>query len=121
MDDLDSKLESILGNPQIMEQIINIAGQVGGNANAPSQDSKQTEQTASAPAPIIDSGGLRNLSNLLGNTSIDKNQQALIRALSPYVGAQKTGKLERAMQAAKMAQMASGFLTQRQFGRMGGG
>lgn len=119
MDDLDSKLESILGNPQIMEQIMNIAGQVGGNSDTTGQDNNQTEQTA--PAPIIDSGSLRNLSNLLGNTSIDKNQQALIRALSPYVGAQKTGKLERAMQAAKIAQMASGFLAQRQFGRMGGG
>lgn len=117
MDDLDSKLESILGNPQIMEQIMNIAGQVGGNSEVSPHDSKQPEQ----PAPIVDSGSLRNLSNLLGNTSIDKNQQALIRALAPYVGAQKTGKLERAMQAAKMAQMASGFLAQRQFGRMGGG
>lgn len=117
MDDFDSKLESILGNPQIMEQVMNLANQIG-NSDEQNSQKTQTEQTA---APIMETGNLRGLSNLLGSASIDKNQQALIRALSPYVGNQKAGKLERAMQAAKFAQMASGFFARSQFKQMGGG
>lgn len=117
MDDFDSKLESILGNPQIMEQVMRIANQLG-NSDESAQDNPVP---SNSPAPIPDAVNLRGLSNLLGSASIDKNQQALIRALSPYVGTQKAGKLERAMQAAKFAQMASGFFARGQFRQMGGG
>jgi len=42
--------------------------------------------------------------------SIDKNQQALLRALSPYLSRQRIKKLENAMRAAKMAGFAASAL-----------
>lgn len=117
MDDFDSKLESILGNPKIMEQVMSLANQLGNtDGNIPENPNPSDSQ-----AQHSDSVNLRGLSNLLGSASIDKNQQALVHALSPYVGTQKAGKLERAMQAAKFAQMASGFFSRSQFRQMGGG
>ena len=41
---------------------------------------------------------------------IDKDQRALLKALSPYVSREKTAKLERAMRAAKLAQQATGLM-----------
>ena len=53
---------------------------------------------------------LQKLSGLAGQTGIDSDQQALLHALSPYIGNAKMTKLEKAMRAAKMARVASGFL-----------
>ena len=55
---------------------------------------------------------LGKLSTLAGNAAVDGNQQALLRALNPYLSNKKVDKLERAMRAAKIARMASGFLGQ---------
>ena len=60
--------------------------------------------------PGIDPGMLQKISGLAGQTGIDKNQQALLCALSPYISQGKVTKLEKAMRAAKMARLASGFL-----------
>ena len=46
----------------------------------------------------------------MGQSGIDSNQKTLLRALSPYLSAYRMQKLERAMQAAKLAGAASGFL-----------
>ena len=50
---------------------------------------------------------LSRMASLMQRGSIDKNQQALLRALRPYLSRQKLEKLERAMHAAKMAGIAS--------------
>lgn len=105
MDDMDQKLESILGNPDIMQQIMKLASQVNsGEPNATVQAAAKQEMPEK---PIMDANALRNISNLLSQTGIDRNQQALLNAMLPYIGKQKMQKLEKAMQAAKMAQLAS--------------
>lgn len=101
MDELESKLGSILGNPEMMEKIMSFAQNIG-----------QTEpkREASPPQPEIDLSMIQKLSSLAGQSNIDKNQRTLLNALRPYVNAVRLGKLERAMRAAKMASMA-GILT----------
>lgn len=109
MDDLDNKLNTILGNPEIMKQIMELAGQIGGAAEMPDTTKSQPNESSGA-GPIMDSNALRNISALLTKTGTDKNQQALLSAMRPYIGELKMQKLEKAMQAAKMAQLASFYL-----------
>ena len=104
MEDLESKIGSIMENPQLMQQIMSLAQSMG-----------QPEQPAEAPPQQESMGGLdlqtlQKLSSLAGQSGIDKNQRNLLNALGPYLSAHRINKLERAMRAAKMARLASGFL-----------
>lgn len=105
MSELEDKLGAILGNPQMMQQIMSMAQSMGGNAPA---EQKQEQGTAS-PANF-DPGMLKSIAGLAGNGNIDKNQQTLLRALGPYLSRDRIQKLEKAMRAAKMARAASAFL-----------
>ena len=60
--------------------------------------------------PDMDISMLQKLSGFARQSGIDKNQQALLHALCPYISQNKVTKLEKAMRAAKMARLASGFL-----------
>lgn len=103
MDNMESQLNAILGNPQMMEQIMSIA---------------QNFQTEPAPAPVspgeagpeIDFAMVQKLTSLIGKTGIDNHQKALLSALGPYLNSQRIRKLEKAMRAAKLAGIASTFL-----------
>lgn len=106
MEELDKQLNDILGNPNLMQQIMNLANQM--NTAAPAAPSADTAETP-PPAPMIDSNAIRSISNILSHAGTDKNQQALLNALRPYVSRDKITKLEKAMQAAKMAQLASHY------------
>ena len=103
MENMESQLNAILGNPQMMEQIMSIA------------QNFQTEPTQSqAPpvdtAPEIDFAMVQKLTSLIGKTGIDSHQKALLSALGPYLNGQRIRKLEKAMRAARLAGMASTFL-----------
>ncbi len=104
MDDLESKLGSVLNNPEMMGQIMALAQKLN-----PSEASAKQEPVS---AGDIDLSMVQKLSGLAKQSGIDKNQQSLLRALSPYLSRQRIQKLERAMRAAKMASMA-GLLTGR--------
>ena len=102
MDNLDSGLQSILGNPQMMEQIMSIA---------------QKFQSESAPpppqaegVPELDLATIQKISSIVGKTGIDNQQKALLQALRPYLSGHRIQKLEKAMRAAKLAGMATTFL-----------
>lgn len=107
---LEEKLGAILSDPNMMQKIQAIAQSLGqtqqpqATAKTPSQDS------SSAKAPDFDFSALQQLGTLAGQTGIDQNQQTLLSALSPYLSRSRVQKLEKAMQAAKMARLASSFL-----------
>ncbi len=98
--DLESRLETILSDPDMMQKLQAMAQTLG---QSPSGN------PPSAPAGL-EPGMLQKLGSLAGQSCIDKNQQALLSAISPYLSSMKVQKLEKAMRAAKMARMASGFL-----------
>lgn len=107
MDDMEQKLGAVLSNPQLMQQIMAMAQSL--NQSPP--PAPQPEPKQEAPnLPQIDLGMMQKLSGLANQSSIDQNQQALLRALSPYLSRDRVSKLERAMRAAKMAKLASAFL-----------
>ena len=105
MEDLEQKLGAVLNNPQLMQQIMSMAQAIG--SQAPPQEQKHPEQPQ---LPAIDPGMMSKLAGLSKQGSIDRNQQALLKALDPYLTKDRIGRLERAMRAAKMAKLAGSFL-----------
>ena len=58
----------------------------------------------------LDINMLQKVARIAQKSSIDKNQQALHKALSPYLTKARIEKLERAMRAAKIAGLATTVL-----------
>lgn len=104
MSELEEKLGALLANPQLMQQISSLVQAMG--QPSPSPPPSTPPQQPSEP----DLSQLQGLASLLQSNRIDTNQQALLRALSPYLSPWRVGKLERAMRASKMAGLASMFL-----------
>ena len=113
-DDLENKLGAILGNPEMMAKISQLAQSMGQSTSKQDAPSAQPETT---PFPEIDLSMLQKLSGLAGQSGIDKNQRSLLSALRPYVSQVRISKLERAMRAAKMASMAGIFQNKNPSGR----
>ena len=105
MDDFESKLGSILNNPEMMGRIMEMAQSFGGQSTQPEPPPAQESSF-----PELDFATMQKISRLLGNTGVDNEQKALLAALAPYVSGNRIGKLERAMRAAKLAGMATSFL-----------
>ncbi|MDO5154128.1 MAG: hypothetical protein Q4D50_12340 [Eubacteriales bacterium] len=109
MSEMEEKLGAILNNPQMMQQIMSMA-----QAMSASQPPKEEPPKPSPPPqpslPDIDPNMLRSLAGMVRQGGVDRNQQALLKALSPYLSQNRVNKLERAMRAAKMAGLASTFL-----------
>ena len=104
MSELEEKLGAMLSNPQLMQQISSLVQAMG--QPSPSPPPPTPPQQPSEP----DFSQLQGLASFLQSNRIDTNQQALLRALSPYLSPWRVGKLERAMRASKMAGLASMFL-----------
>ena len=106
---LEEQLNAVLNNPQMMQQIMSMAQNFAPPAESPPQPA--------ANFPSIDPGMLQKLSGLMNQTGgTDKNAQFLLKALRPYISGHRITKLEKAMQAAKMAQLATNL-----FGNKGSG
>ena len=100
MEGMEEKLGSILNNPEMMQKIMGLAQSMGaGEAEA---------QPASAPP--IDANLLKAVSGMARQSGIDREQQALLRALGPYLSQHRIQKLENAMRAARMAKLAISML-----------
>ena len=119
MSELDDKLNSILSNPAMMQQIMSLAQALN---QSEAQQQQQQQQPPPPPVPqnqvqqanfassnerALNPNLLSKIAGIMQRGSIDKNQEALLRALRPYLSKQKLDKLERAMHAAKMAGIAS--------------
>ena len=102
MEDMESKLGAILGNPEMMQQIMSIAQNF--------QSSPEPPPPPENSAPAIDLSTVQKITSLIGKTGIDAQQKALLHALGPYLSSGRIQKLEKAMRAAKLAGMASAFL-----------
>ncbi len=109
MEDMQSQMNAILGNPEMMQKIMTMAQTL--NQPSPATQHQESQRQDTTPGfPDIDVSMLQRLSGLAGQSNIDNNQRTLLKALTPYLSRERIGKLERAMRAAKMANMASAFL-----------
>lgn len=108
MEDMEQKLNSILGNPEMMAQIMNMAQAMGANQpQAVEKPAPPKSSQPSLPAMNFDPAMIQKIAGIAQQAGIDKNQQSLLRALRPYLNEQRIVKLEKAMRAAKIAGIAS--------------
>lgn len=119
MDNMEDKLSSILANPQMMSQIMSMAQALGQSQNEtpPQQEmppQQQPPKDAQQAVPAMTSGFdgemLRKIISATKQTGVDKNQQSLLKALSPYLSKARIIKLEKAMRAARIAGFAASAL-----------
>lgn len=107
MEGMEDKIGSILGNPEMMQKIMAMAQSLNASP-APEPPPPEPPKQAEPPAmPNIDLGMIRQISGLMGQTNIDREQRALLSALAPYLSKARIHKLENAMRAAKMAGFAA--------------
>ncbi len=103
-------MEAILGNPQLMQQIMTMAQNL--NAQSEKESPPKKEETPSGGFQLgdIDLNLVKKLSGFAQKSGIDSNQQTLLKALNPYLSNTRIQKLEKAMRAAKMANLATSFI-----------
>ncbi len=100
MEGLEEKLGAILKDPDSMQKIMSMAKSLGAG-----------QESQGSGLPELDPAMLQRVAAISKQGSIDKNQQALLRALTPYLSRQRITKLENAMRAAKMAGFAASALS----------
>ncbi len=109
MAEIDDKLSAILGNPQMMQQIMSMAQTLGQSQPEPPREESPPPESSRNPSSAlnIDPAMLQKILGIARQSGIDKNQLALLKALSPYLSRERIFKLEKAMRAAKIAAIAS--------------
>lgn len=103
VDNMQQKLDSILGDPDMMQKIMSLAQSLGQPTEPPSEKPRPQ-------MPALDPMVMQRLAGAMQQSGIDRNQQTLLNALSPYLSCERISKLERAMRAAKLAGLATTLL-----------
>ena len=127
MDDLQSTLQSILSDPEQMRRIAAMAESLG--LKPPEGEpfpgpSTQGEASASASGHSAHGEesvplGLPDLSALMnGLSAVQGTEDRVFSALRPSLSPAGQGKADRAVRAAKLARLASRFLTRQRDGRV---
>lgn len=115
MEGLEEQLQKILDDPDSMAQILSLAQSFG----------LQPPEAASAapPPPPPDDGMAKAIFGMMQQArQSDGRQEALLLALKPFLRPERRGKIDRALQIAKVSHLA-GFAL-RNFGKLpekGGG
>ena len=100
MAEFGDKLNAILSNPELMGQIMSMANSMG---------------SSTPPMPVVgngnespfDPGSMQKILELLRGTQIDQRQQNLLKALGAYLPSDRVNRLQKAMQASKIARFAA--------------
>lgn len=104
MAEFEDQLNSILSNPQLMGQIMSMAGSL----NQPPPPPKPQP----APGLPFDPGAMAGMMQMLKATQLDPKQRQLIQALRGFVPDDRLVRLEKAMQASLIAKFASAAMNQ---------
>ena len=96
MEDINSKLSSILSDPEAMKEISALASQLGINSpglhNEPPKPSPQPKTRADF-SPLSALGGLMPM---LGSLKADDDTTRLLEAIRPFLGEERRKKLDKA-------------------------
>lgn len=109
MDDLEQKIQSVLSDPAQMAQVLEMAKSLGitlPEASAPPAEPPEAAAQPEPPKPDAPPpmGGLA------------QRQEALLRALEPFLRPARREKIERALQIARLTNLAGGALRNKQPG-----
>ena len=120
MSDFDDKLNAILGNPDSMAQIMQLAQSLSGGSGTaspggapPPSPPPQTAQKTSSLFEDFDPAMLQRFLPLLKEmqSSEQSNASQLLLALRPYLKAEKQEKVGRAIRIAKLIRMGKHFFS----------
>ena len=117
MSELEDKISEILGDSEQMAKITKLAqslmGGEGTQSSAPAGAADAGGDSTGAadgfdPAGLgIDAETLGRISRLLSSGSTqNREEQALLSAMRPYLSEKRRGKMDRAMKLAKLARIA---------------
>lgn len=98
MDDLEGQIREVLGDPAQMAQIMSLAQSLMGEGGG--------EQQPDPPPEKAETGLLGKLGGLMKPSGGQSDQQALLRALRPYLSEKRQRKVDRALQITRMAHLA---------------
>lgn len=107
MAEFEEKLQSILGNPELMGQIMTMAGAMNQQQQPPPPQPPQPQ--AGLP---FDPGAMAGMMQMLKATQLEPRQRQLIQALRGFVPDDRLVRLEKAMQASLIAKFASAAMNQ---------
>lgn len=107
MEDLESAISQILGDPESMSQILSLAKSFGVTPPGPQQEQKdapqQMQQSADSALPAM-----AELIRQAG--SVDPREVQLLNALKPYCSEDRCRRIDRALRAARLSQIAGAAL-----------
>ena len=108
MAEFEEKLNSILSNPELMGQIMSMAGAM--NQQQPASPPPPPQQSFGAMP--FDPGAMAGMMQMLKATQLEPKQRQLIQALRGFVPEDRLVRLEKAMQASLIARFASAAMNQ---------
>lgn len=100
MNELEEQLNSILSDPEQMEKIAGLARSLMGGGESAGPAPQTPPDTAG-----LDAGLLQRLRGLMQSGG-DGREQTLLKAMAPYLSERRRGKLDRALQLARLARVA---------------
>ena len=107
MAEFEDKLNSILSNPDLMGQIMAMAGSM--NQQQPGPPPPQPTGFGGMP---FDPGAMAGMMQMLKATQLEPKQRQLVQALRGFVPDDRLVRLEKAMQASLIAKFASAAMNQ---------
>ena len=108
MAEFEDKLNSILSNPELMGQIMSMAGAMNQQQSPPPPPPPQ----AGLGSMPFDPGAMARMMQMLKATQLEPRQRNLIQALRGFVPDDRLVRLEKAMQASLIAKFASAAMNQ---------
>lgn len=112
MEDLESTISQILGNPESMAQIMSLAKSLG---VTPPQEDEPAQEPPPQEAPVPDDSLQMMMELVRQFGSTDQRETQLLSALKPYFSQDRQQRIDRALRIAKLSKIAGATL--RSFGK----
>ena len=108
MAEFEDKLNAVLSNPELMGQILSMAGSLNQQQAAP----PPPPPSAKFGSMPFDPGAMAGMMQMLKATQLEPRQRNLVQALRGFVPEDRLVRLEKAMQASLIAKFASAAMNQ---------
>ena len=108
MAEFEDKLNAVLSNPELMGQILSMAGSLNQQPSAP----PPPPPSANFGSMPFDPGAMAAMLQMLKATQLEPRQRNLVQALRGFVPEDRLVRLEKAMQASLIAKFASAAMNQ---------
>ena len=108
MAEFEDKLNAVLSNPELMGQILSMAGSLNQQPTAP----PPPPPSANFGSMPFDPGAMAGMMQMLKATQLEPRQRNLVQALRGFVPEDRLVRLEKAMQASLIAKFASKAMNQ---------